>query len=630
MEIKAKKIRVLLYAGFKDNTIFYSAVSPPLGLFRLKHFLEKRGIHCDVHDLSLHDNDFKDTKEKISEGYYDVIGASVDSEKMGRYFTLMKDVRERCNKIGKKAMIVAGGQGGAHAYKDFIQKGKVDGVLLGFAEINFYKLILNFAKDPNKHVSEYSKGIHGIAFPRDKEFEKIQKIPSMPLTDEEFVQLNYHEIKDLFIPYHDYWYHTQEEGAAALNLNDDELIPEVDPHCDMPVNKNTQKFYVETIRLYTSSHCPWKCGFCSSHSFLRMSQASKEYEDKIPVAPKSGTELTMNSLSTTGPQPHPVYRITPEQIYHIIKIHCDKYQPKVFLFNDDAFWDGSKPGFYHIMKLCDLIIEGKEKNEIEKDIIFNCQAKIGDFIMKEGGKRKLHGDLILKLKKAGFYHFGTGVETFAERLLRVPSINKKGNVSEADQHMVIKGLLKYGFSPSVNIILFVPEQTLEELFHTMRVATEYMVQGIQVAMTPLLRPQSGSGILELINKGLTDIKAKYSEWVDPETNEVFKYPLYCIPTDKKIAEFIEKFDIREYEDMIRLSEGEQSKIVKKAGWTSKVVPRPVTALSVFITLAKHMKKNDWTKYFEDAVYQILERDTRNKANASSESNFINTTIASNT
>ena len=34
-----------------------------------------------------------------------------------------------------------------------------------------------------------------------------------------------------------------------------------------------------------------------------MSQATKEYEDKIPTAPKSGAELTMNSLSTTGPQP---------------------------------------------------------------------------------------------------------------------------------------------------------------------------------------------------------------------------------------------------------------------------------------------------------------------------------------
>ena len=63
-------------------------------------------------------------------------------------------------------------------------------------------------------------------------------------------------------------------------------------------------------------------------------------------------------------------------------------------------------------------------------------------------KEKLHEELIIKLKKAGFYHFGTGVETFAERLLRVPSINKKENVSEADQHMVIKGC--HGFSPATN------------------------------------------------------------------------------------------------------------------------------------------------------------------------------------
>ena len=40
-----------------------------------------------------------------------------------------------------------------------------------------------------------------------------------------------------------------------------------------------------------------------------------------------------------------------------------------------------------------------------------------------------------------------------------------------------------------------------------RTATEYMLEGIQIAMTPLLRPQSGSGILELIDKGLTTIKS---------------------------------------------------------------------------------------------------------------------------
>ena len=71
--------------------------------------------------------------------------------------------------------------------------------------------------------------------------------------------------------------------------------------------------------------------------------------------------------------------------------------PKVILFNDDAFWDGSKPGFEHIMKLCDLIIEGKVNEEINKDIIFNCQTKVGDFVIKENGKRVLHDELLKKL-----------------------------------------------------------------------------------------------------------------------------------------------------------------------------------------------------------------------------------------
>ena len=37
--------------------------------------------------------------------------------------------------------------------------------------------------------------------------------------------------------------------------------------------------------------------------------------------------------------------------------------------------------------------------------------------------RKLHDELIIKLKKAGFYHFGTGVETFSDKLLR-SSVNQ--------------------------------------------------------------------------------------------------------------------------------------------------------------------------------------------------------------
>ena len=594
------KTKVILFTGYHDHAIFYSVVSPPIGLYRIKNYLERRNMECDVFDLGLTNGDFKDSLTKISKGYYDVIGVSADTEKMGKNLSMLLDIRKRINNSGKKAMLVCGGQGASHEYKSWIKEGKLDAVLLGFAEKNFYNLCANFIKNREKPIKYYMKDVQGVAFPVNKERSEFIKYPTKPLTEKEFVQLNYHEIKDLYIPYQRYWDYTKKEGAESLNLR-----KEGDAHGDMV---DTQKFYVETIRLYTSSHCPWKCGFCSAHSFLRVSNASMEKENKI-IEKKEGKEVSMNELVTTGPQPHPVYRIYPDQIFDLIQRHCDKYNPRVFLFNDDAFWDGSNEGFQHIMDLCDLIIDAKQKGKIDKNVIFNCQAKIGDFVIKKP-TRKLHDELIVKLKEAGFYHFGTGVETFSDKLLKTQSINKKA-ISEADQHMVINGLLKHGFSPSVNLILFIPESTVDDIYNTMKTATEYMLKGVQIAMTPLLRPHPGSGIHELITKGLTPIKAKYAEWKNPETQKVFKYPLYCIPLDNRLARFIEEFEIGEFEDMERISKDEQERIVKMTGWDSQVVPRPVTALSVFITLSRFLERYDWVEYFENAVLKILSRNNFN-------------------
>jgi len=179
--------------------------------------------------------------------------------------------------------------------------------------------------------------------------------------------------------------------------------------------------------------------------------------------------------------------------------------------------------------------------------------------------------------------------------------------------MVIQGLLKHGFSPSVNLILFIPESSIDDIMTTMKIATEYMLQGIQIAMTPLLRPHQGSGIHELITKGLTPIKAKYAEWTNPETGEIFKYPLYCIPLNKQLADFIEQFEIKEFEDMEKISKAEQERITSIAKWKSKVVPRPVTALSVFITLSRFLDRYDMVEYFEKAVFEILGRNINSKS-----------------
>ena len=203
-----KKFKVILYTGFKDNTIFYSVVSPPIGLFRLKHYLEKRGMECDVLDLGLTDGDFKGSLEKISKGEYDCVGVSVDTEKWGKNLEMLQDIRSRITNSGKNSMLVCGGQGAAHAYKEWIKEGNLDAVLLGFAEKNFYDLCLNFQKNRNEPPKVYAQDVQGVAFPVNTERTKFVKYPTKPLTEEEFIDLNYHSIKDLYIPYNDYWNYT--------------------------------------------------------------------------------------------------------------------------------------------------------------------------------------------------------------------------------------------------------------------------------------------------------------------------------------------------------------------------------------------------------------------------------------
>ena len=134
------KIKVILFTGYHDHAIFYSVVSPPIGLYRIKNYLEKRNMECDVFDLGLTNGDFKDSLTKISKGYYDVVGVSVDTEKMGKNLSMLLDIRKRINNSGKKVMLACGGQGASHEYKSWIKEGELDAVLLGFAEKNFYDL----------------------------------------------------------------------------------------------------------------------------------------------------------------------------------------------------------------------------------------------------------------------------------------------------------------------------------------------------------------------------------------------------------------------------------------------------------------------------------------------------------
>ena len=575
--IPQNKLRVLLVADYQDSAIMYNTTAPPLGLFRLRHHLQKHDIDCDVCDLGLiaedlnsnsdvnTDKDFGKFSALIDHGHYDIIGVSLIEEHLIHNISMTWDLRRKIEKLDKPCLLIAGGQSATHNCDLWIKEGSLDAVLFGFAENTLRELCVRFSDNRDKHISLLGAEMDGLAYP-DLDGNIIHK-PQRSFTQNEFHELNFINPMEMDVPYEVYWDCNRGEGAEAkLNLKQSED------------SVDTQKFYVETVRVYTSSHCSWKCGFCNSQSFLKASG-----NDTIPI-----------------------YRLTPGEIHQLIIRNIKKYNPKVFLFNDDAFIDGSRAGEQHILELCNLIITSKEAGEIHKDVLFNCQARVADFIIKKPVKM-VNQSVMDALLKAGFYHFGLGIETFSDNLLHANSINKKA-VTEKESNMVINWQLAAGMSPSLNIILFVPEATVDELVYVMKAVAGWLIKGCQVSLTPLLRANPGSRLYDKIKSGVSDVEIEWGDWLNPNTNRRIRFPIYCKPNDPKLRAIIDQFKIREFNDMQQMSKPEYDRILRNLNWDQTIVPRPIQALSVFLTVSKLLKRNDLVDYFEEAVNEICGRN----------------------
>ena len=572
-------INVLLVMGYHDTAKLNTTMAPPLGLYRLKHYLGKRGMHCDVLDLGLEAPDLNEDNigetysnfgkytDLIDQGHYDVVGVSVDQENMNHNLRMLWDLHLKISELDKRCLLIAGGQAATHDYEKWLTEGALDAILFGFAENTLHELCLSLSKAPDDHISQMAENIDGIAF-YDTDGNIVRR-PQRYLTEEEFHEYNFEGPIEMDIPYDKYW-------ANAISEKADEKRNLV-----LTEEKSARKeFHVEAVRLYTSSHCSWKCGFCNSQSFLNAS----------------------------GCGTHPVYRLTPEEIHKLILYHVEKYNPKVFVLSDDAFIDGSRQGERHIMGLCELIIESKKKDEIPSGVLFNCQTRINDFI-KRKPERAVNKPLIKALMEAGFHHFGMGVETFSDRLLYADSLNKRATSAD-DANMVIAAQLEAGMSPQMNIILFIPETTVEELFQVMQATTGWILKGAQISLIPLMQPNPGSGIYEKIQKGMSDIEIEWGSWVNPYNGRTVTWPLYCRPRDKQLAALIDKFELRDYQDMTRFFKLESDKIMKSLLWDTTDVPRPIQALSVFITVSKILDRYDMVEYFEKAVDALLQRNAK--------------------
>ncbi len=525
----------LLFVIQDGTAVSYPSV--PVGLYRLKSFLNKSGYEADILDFSI-DRDIDGYLRRIEAGEYNLVGFSMTYFNIKDELPFFWKVRDLVDRSRKSTLLMAGGQQATINYEFYLDNG-FDGVFLGYSE----KIILEFLKKyeqmPSDSVDKFMNGMNGVAF---KSEGKIVFNPFPLLTEEEFDYYSHDLMMETEFPYDRYWENIREKLSAQKFNNID--------------------FDIKTCRLYTSALCPMGCGFCSAQSFL-------------PAA-----------LGTSCP----VFRISAEKVFEQI-IHCvETYGAEAIFFNDDNFVGQDRDAEDRIITLCEMILKAKEDGRLPSELVLHGLTRIDNFIRKGVTKNSL-----LKLmKKAGFKVLVFGVETFSERLLRAPSVNKRNTCAE-DITQVIDAVLEEDLCPQVSIIMGIPETTVDEMLYSMKISAEFLVKGALVSANSVLMSMPGAPI-----HTMDEYPKQYMRIENQFTGNSFELPDFCLPFDETVRDLMTKLD--------EIYKNELEEIRKDSPWKEGVVPKFFSSLAFFIGISKYLKRKDYQGYFEKILKDTLESD----------------------
>lgn len=505
------------------------SLAPPLGLYRLKHHLKKNGIDCDVFDLQLHLE--QECVSRIEQGMYDIIGVGVTHWEMLSDLDFLWKLRRASKKSGSEVLYIAGGQVASQNCSQWLKCG-FDLIVLGYGEATLLNICNRFIVGQKLPVWEMFHGLDGISF-LNQNGEVIYNT-SIPLSKSDFEKLSFLQDMEMDIPYYEYWDYISRRATPTLRMN-------------------KRSYVIENARLYTSSHCLANCGYCSSSaSFLRTSQQSNI----------------------------PFLMLSAQQIHKLLVHNFKKYGAMSFSINDEDFLLGNKVGINRVIDLCKMIVESKKKGELPEEMKFSCQTRVRNFIIQHPEQgRMLNHQIMESLSLAGFHNISLGVETFSDRLLRSPSINK-GDVTSSDIHAVLEAIMKHGLYPTINLILAIPESTPYDLINTIQQTLNYLQKPCQVSVANLMLSFPGAPLWNS-----KDYLTTNKIWIHPETNERILIPYYYTPHDETLATLFIQLETAVYNEL------ETFKVAE--GWdNSRLLPRTIIALSTFIAISKILGEFD--------------------------------------
>lgn len=499
------------------------SLSVPIGLHNLKHVLHINGIRCDVIDHQL--NSESDYLHNIENGVYDIIGISVTHWRMIDDLNFLHKLKDIYRRNGKKCLFIAGGLQATINFKQWLECG-FDVICLGYAEDTLLDICIKLGRSASS-FRDFLKECEGVAF-LDKEGHIVHN-PAKHLTNEKFEQLMYRNVIDMELPYDSYWDFMRKKATGILSANN-------------------RSYIIENGRLLTTSKCIARCGFCCCPDFLKEAQ---------------GSAVKVMSL-------------TAEQVQHLIVHIVTKYGAKSFSINDEDFLIGNKTGIERTTDICNLIIASKQKKEIPEHIRFSCQTRPNCFLLKDhNGTTTVNHRLMQLLSKAGFHNVTLGVETFSERLLKSPSINK--GITSENCHAVLTGLMENNLYPTINLILGIPESTTEELLETVDQVTQYTDEPCQISLVTHMLSFPGAAIFSS-GKYPTHDEA----FVNPISNEHDYIKKYYLQHDEEMGQLIDKLDA------VTQSELEKYRLEYNLPKTS-LLPRIIISLVTFLSIARITK-----------------------------------------
>lgn len=520
-------------------------ISPPIGLYHLKTALARRDIDSEILDFDLMSGE--EQLERARNGHYSVIGMSVTHINMADDLDSLMQFREAAFAGPNRCEIVAGGQEATLNARQWLETGVVDVCFFGFCNKIFAEYCEQlraggFASCTSKEILG---DLSGVAY-LGTDGRYISR-PSPVLTQQEFDEIFYEDLLKLEVPYEIYWAKARKMRVDAFNSAD---------------------FIVETVRLYTSSHCPRKCGFCSSQNFLPLSQGG-------------------NSK---------IIALSARKLCEIVLHHSRKYGARAFMFSDDDFPIGGNAGLARFDDFCRLMIDAKRTGLLPEEVQFFCQSRVLNLMERQRDRSKtVNRERIRLMKDAGFCSIGMGVETFSERLLRSPSINKVGTSAD-DIHAVIDGLLEIGITPMTFLILGIPESSVDDLIDTIRDAANYLLKGADIGISTTLKVHPGSPVALY---HLKEYSVTEREWCNPRTGARVKILDNVLPRDPRMAWMVKELEPQR--------EGVISKFKSRYGWSvNAILPKSLIAILSFRTAADLVGNPELARELDDMAVRRME------------------------